>query len=96
MGLGNARMENIDIVGDDISQVNFGFEAKKSFVIWGDQMIRKGCLRPFEKILLHSPLMAWAPFASNVYHDYLWYPTVGKKRIKAFADTEWGKLFERY
>lgn len=96
MGLGNARMENINIVGDDISQVNFGFEAKKSFVIWGDQMIRKGFLKPFEKVLLHSPLMAWAPFASNVYHDYLWYPTVGKKRIQAFAETKWGALFNKY
>jgi uncharacterized protein (DUF362 family) len=96
MGLGNARMENIEIVGADISQVDFGFETKKSLVIWGDQMIRKGCLKPLEKLLLHSPLMAWAPFASNVYHDYLWYPTVGKQRIDSFAETKWGKLFDQY
>jgi hypothetical protein len=44
-------------------------------VIWGDQMIRKGFLRPFERLLLHSPLMVWAPLASNVYHDFMWYPT---------------------
>ncbi len=94
--LGCAKPSDIEIVGEDISQVNFGFEAKRSFVIWGDQMIRKGFLRPFEKLLLHSPLVGWAPFASNVYHDFFWYPTVGKSRIRAFSQTEWGKLFDQY
>ncbi len=96
MKLGCANPAEIEIVGEDISNVNFGFQAKRSFVIWGDQMIRKGFLRPFEKLLLHSPLVVWAPFASNVYHDLFWYPTVGNSRIKAFAHTEWGKLFEKY
>jgi hypothetical protein len=40
--------------------------------------------------------MVWAPFASNVYHDALWYPTVGQGRIRAFAKTGWGRLFARY
>jgi uncharacterized protein (DUF362 family) len=96
MELGRANPSDIEIVGEDITNVNFGFQAKKSFVIWGDQMIRKGFLRPFEKVLLHSPLVVWAPFASNVYHDFFWYPTVGSSRIKAFAQTGWGKLFEKY
>jgi hypothetical protein len=59
-------------------------------------MLRIGPLRFLEKILLHSPLVVWAPFASNVYHDFLWYPTVGKRRIRAFSATPWGRLFERY
>ena len=95
-GLGIGDPAEIEVVGEDISGINFGFTSKKSFVIWGDQAIRKGFLRPFEKILLHSPLIVWAPFASNVYHDLLWYPTVGRKKIKQFAKTEWGKLWEKY
>jgi uncharacterized protein (DUF362 family) len=94
--LGVADLRGIEIVGDDVSSVNMGFAAKRSLVIWGDQLIRKGPLRPLKKLLLHSPLVAWAPFASNVYHDLLWYPTVGRSRIRAFAATEWGRLFERY
>ena len=82
--------------GDDVSTENFGFSTKKSLVIWGDQMIRKGFLRPLERILLHSPLMVWAPFASNVYHDAVWYPTIGQARIREFMNTEWGKLFRKY
>jgi hypothetical protein len=95
-GLGIADPRDIELVGDDVSKENFGFETRKSLVIWGDQMIRKGFLRPLERLLLHSPLMVWAPFASNVYHDCLWYPTVGQSRIREFMRTEWGQLFRTY
>lgn len=95
-GLGVGQLDEIEMVGEDISEVSFGFESKRSFVIWGDQALRKGFLRFLEKPLLHSPLIIWAPFASNLYHDYFWYPTIGAKRIKEFKSTEWGKLFEQY
>ena len=95
-GLGIGDPRNIELVGDDVSTENFGFQTRKSLVIWGDQMIRKGFLRPLERVLLHSPLMVWAPMASNIYHDLMWYPTVGQSRIRAFMRTEWGNLFEKY
>jgi uncharacterized protein (DUF362 family) len=94
--LGTGDPAEIEVVGEDIADMDFAFKSKKSFVIWGDQMLRIGFLRPFEKILLHSPLVVWAPFASNVYHDFFWYPTIGRKMIRKFAKTEWGKLWERY
>jgi uncharacterized protein (DUF362 family) len=95
-GLGIADPRHIELVGDDVSMENFGFQTKKSLVIWGDQMIRKGFLRPLERVLLHSPLMVWAPFASNVYHDMVWYPTIGQSRIREFMRTGWGQLFQKY
>jgi uncharacterized protein (DUF362 family) len=95
-GLGIADPRQIELVGDDVSGENFGFTTRKSLVIWGDQMIRKGFLRPLERVLLHSPLVVWAPFASNVYHDLVWYPTIGQARIREFMRTEWGELFNRY
>jgi uncharacterized protein (DUF362 family) len=95
-GLGVADLRNIDVVGDDVSGENFGFKTRRSLVIWGDQMIRRGFLRPLERVLLHSPLVVWAPFASNVYHDFMWYPTIGRARIREFKRTEWGRLFSRY
>jgi len=95
-GLGIADPKQIELVGDDVSTENFGFQTRKSLVIWGDQMIRKGFLRPLERILLHSPLMVWAPFASNVYHDMVWYPTIGQSRIREFMQTGWGQLFRKY
>lgn len=95
-GLGVGDPRQIELVGDDVAQENFGFQTRRSLVIWGDQAIRKGFLRPLERILLHSPLMVWAPFASNVYHDLMWYPTVGQSRIRSFMRTEWGALFKKY
>ena len=94
--LGVADPREIEVVGDDISGVNFHFQTRRSLVIWGDQLIRRGPLRPLKRLLLHSPLVVWAPFASNVYHDWLWYPTVGRRRIRQFLTTEWGQLFQQY
>ena len=96
MGLGIGDPAEIEIIGEDISGMNFRFEAKRSFVIWGDQIIRKGFLRRFEKLLLRSPLFFWAPLASNIYHDFLWYPTLGRKKIRKFMKTDWGELWKRY
>jgi hypothetical protein len=96
-GLGVADLRDIEIVGDaDAAKVSMGFKTSRSLVIWGDQLIRRGPLRPLKRLLLHSPLMVWAPFASNVYHDMMWYPTVGHSRIRQFMKTEWGQLFRRY
>lgn len=96
-GLGVADPRDIEIVGDvDAANVNMGFKTSRSLVIWGDQLIRRGPLRPLKHLLLHSPLVVWAPFASNVYHDWLWYPTIGRSRIREFSTTPWGRLFKKY
>jgi uncharacterized protein (DUF362 family) len=95
-GLGAGDPAEIEIAGDDVSGLDLGFRSKRSFVIWGDQMLRRGPLRFLERLLLHSPLVVWAPFASNVYHDFLWYPTVGRRRIRAFMKTQWGALWKKY
>jgi hypothetical protein len=94
--LGVADPGEIEVIGDSIAGVNFHFQTRRSLVIWGDQLIRRGPLRPLKKLLLHSPLMVWAPFASNLYHDVLWYPTIGRSRIRAFSQTGWGRLFSSY
>jgi uncharacterized protein (DUF362 family) len=95
-GYGVGDPSQIEVLGEDISQINFGFKVKKSLVIWGDQMLRLGPLRFLERLALHSPLMFWAPMASNIYHDLFWYPTVGKSRIRRFNRSRWGQLFQYY
>jgi uncharacterized protein (DUF362 family) len=93
-GLGVADPRDIELVGDDISGENLHFKVSRSLVIWGDQMLRRGPLRFLEKVALHSPLVVWAPFASNLYHDWMWYPTVGRSRISRFRRTAWGRFFD--
>ncbi len=95
-GLGTADVQKIEVAGEDISGVNFGFRARRSLVIWGDQFIRKGPLQSLERLLLRSPLWVWAPFASNLYHDFIWYPLVGKGRVREFMRSKWGRLFQSY
>jgi uncharacterized protein (DUF362 family) len=95
-GLGCGDPSRIEIAGADIAGVDFGFKSRRSFVIWGDQMLRRGFLKFLERPLLHSPLVVWAPFASNLYHDRFWYPLIGRRRIKKFMKTNWGMLFKKY
>jgi uncharacterized protein (DUF362 family) len=93
-GLGTADAKDIDLAGDDVSGMNLHFHVSRSLVIWGDQMLRRGPLRFLERLALHSPLVVWAPMASNVYHDMIWYPTVGRARIARFRRTAWGRFFD--
>lgn len=96
-GLGIGDPCKIEIVGDrEVTDESWNFKVKQSLVIWGDQMVRKGPLRFLEKIILHSPLVMFASTASNIYHDWLWYPIKGKNVVHSFAQTEWGKLFGKY
>ena len=59
-------------------------------------MIYHGWLKPLEKLLLQSPLVPWAYFASNFYHNVYWYPFVGARRVEEAVKTKWGQLFKRY
>jgi uncharacterized protein (DUF362 family) len=43
------------------------------------------------KIFFTFPILG-----SLIFHDMLWYPTIGKKRINNFLKTGWGKLFKDY
>ncbi|MFW9822936.1 MAG: DUF362 domain-containing protein [Candidatus Thorarchaeota archaeon] len=95
-GLGCGDFDQIEIIGEDVSKINWNFKVKRSLVIWGDQMVRKGPLS-FINPLLRNEIFFMGPIlASLVYHDMIWYPTIGKHRIRSFMKTEWGKLFDDY
>lgn len=95
-GLGCGDPDQIEIAGDDIKALNFGFKTGKSMVVWGDQLFRKGALSFVEPLLFHTPLFNLCIAGSYLYHDWFWYPTVGKSKIRQFNKTEWGQLFQQY
>ena len=95
-GLGIGDPRQIDIIGEDISRVNFGFITGKSPVIFWDQVFRKGPLSFVEPLLFHTGLFKLCIWASAVYHDYLWYNVFGESIIRKFMKTEWGRLWEKY
>ncbi len=96
-GLGVGDPAEIEVVGEDISKVNFHFQGNKNtFASRGQKLIYHGWLKPLEKLLLRTFLAPWSYAASRLYHDVYWYPFVGKKRIGEIRKTRWGDLFERY
>jgi len=96
-GLGCGDVSQINVVGEDISQVNWQFTGvENTFASRGQKLIYWGPLKPLEKILLRSPIVGWAFLASNLYHNGYWLKTKGRRRIKAALETDWGKLFQSY
>jgi hypothetical protein len=59
-------------------------------------MFRQKKLRFLENLIFHTRLFRIPVMLSKGYHDYLWYPLVGRYRINQFSKTEWGTLFEKY
>jgi hypothetical protein len=96
-GLGVGRPEEIEIVGEDISGVNFHFEGKKNTLASrGQKLIYHGPLKFLEKLLLRSWITPWSYAASKFYHDVLWFPFVGRIRVAKAMRTPWGQLFKKY
>ena len=96
-GLGCGDISKIQVVGEDISQVNWGFSGtENTLASRGQKMIYWGPLKFMENFLLRSPIASWAYLASNVYHNGYWLQTHGRNRIKKALQTEWGTLFKSY
>ncbi|MFN2159207.1 MAG: DUF362 domain-containing protein [Anaerolineales bacterium] len=95
LGIGDPKQ--IRIAGYDIeNEPPWGFVQEDTFASRGQKLIYHGPLKPFEKIMLQSPLVPWSYFASNFYHNVYWYPFVGRKRVESALDTKWGKMFKSY
>ncbi|HVO98391.1 MAG TPA: DUF362 domain-containing protein [Bryobacteraceae bacterium] len=95
-GLGCGDVREIEIVGEDISDVNFHFHVSDTFVSRGQKMIYWGPLKFLERLLLHTFLVPWSYAASILYHDVYWYNRFGRARVKEALRTDWGKLFSSY
>jgi uncharacterized protein (DUF362 family) len=95
LGVGDPRQ--IEIVGYDIEQEpDWGFIREDTLASTGQRWIYHGWLHGIEKPLLRSPIVPWAYFASNFYHNVYWYPFVGRKRVESALETKWGQMFANY
>ena len=96
-GLGTGDPKEIEVIGDDISRENWCFEVGSNLAIsfvkpfWFNSWLSR-----FQKIFFHTPLVYFFVFGSFFFHDFLWYPTRGKSRIKKFLETPWGKKWQTY
>jgi uncharacterized protein (DUF362 family) len=95
-GLGVGDPREIEVVGTDISGVDWHFETADTFASRGQKLIYHGPLKPFEKPLLQSPVVPWSYAASRAYYDGFWYPFIGYPRVKEALRSKWGRLFDEY
>ncbi len=96
-GLGCGDISEIEVVGEDITNINWHFQqSENTFASRGQKLIYWGPLKPLENLLLRSAIAPWAFFASNLYHNSYWLRFIGKRRIKEAMKTPWGNLFQEY
>ena len=96
-GLGCGDQSEIEVVGADISQLNFGlkggedtlFSRVQKSVYWGP-------FSPVEKFLSRSFITPVGYLVSNLYHNLYWYNLFGRSRVKKALSSDWGKLFLSY
>jgi hypothetical protein len=95
--LGCADPREIEIVGEDIANVNFGFTVGDNFASLAGDLFWFGPLKSIQKLLFHTPLVYGFVFGSYLYHDYLWWPLKGKRMMrKVRRDSKWGDFFDQY
>jgi uncharacterized protein (DUF362 family) len=96
-GLGVGRIEEIEVLGEDVSAVNFGFSVGDNMASKVGDAIWFGPLKALQKVLVRTPLVHFFIFGSYFYHDFIWWPLKGKKLQRDHAlNTKWGKFFESY
>ncbi|GMV67015.1 MAG: DUF362 domain-containing protein [Candidatus Omnitrophica bacterium] len=97
MGLGVGDPKEIEVVGDpDVAGENWHFVGPYQKMTFASRMQHKiywgGLKRPVEWSL-KTWLAPWAYVASIAYHDYYWYPFIGKERVEEALHSDWGRLF---
>jgi uncharacterized protein (DUF362 family) len=100
MGLGCGDLDEIEIVGDEhAARENWHFVGPYKEMTFASRMqhsIYWGSLNRPLHWSLKTWLAPWSYLASIAYHDWYWYPFIGRKRVKKALKTGWGKLFESY
>ena len=96
-GLGVGDMNEIEVVGDDISGENWNFKVGKNFHGFLAWLAWYGPTRVFQKIVLRSPLVVFATAMSYFNHDIAHWPFKEKYIYRDWlANTAWGAMFQQY
>jgi uncharacterized protein (DUF362 family) len=100
MGLGCGDPEQIEIVGDEeVAHENWHFMGPFQQMTFASRMQHKIYWGPLKKPIewsLKTVLAPWSYLASVLYHDTFWYPFIGKQKMQAALESEWGRLFRNW
>ena len=95
-GFGIGDPKEIEVVGEEISGVNLGFSVGDNAASRVGDILWFGPLRFLQELFFHTPLVYAFVLGSAFYHDYLWWPTKGRKILNEWSQGNWGELFEKY
>ncbi|TKJ41900.1 iron-sulfur cluster-binding protein [candidate division LCP-89 bacterium B3_LCP] len=95
-GLGCGQLDDIEVLGEDISDWNFNFKVGDNLASTGGDLFWFGPLKKLQHLMFHTPLVYLFIWASFLYHDYFWYPFKSKKYVEPFLESPWGELFQNY
>jgi uncharacterized protein (DUF362 family) len=95
-GLGVGDVREIEVVGEDVSEVNFHFQVRYHFASLVGRLLWFTPLARIQALFFRTPLVHAFIEASSIYHDRYWWPVYGKRRMADIASTPWGRLFAAY
>jgi hypothetical protein len=100
LGLGCGNPREIEIVGDlEAANQNWHFVGPFQQMTFASRMQHKIYWGPLKKPIewsLKTVLAPWSYLASVAYHDSFWYPVLGKKKMEAVLNSDWGRLFRNW
>jgi len=95
MGLGENNLRQIELKG--AAQLpRFSLAQGDTLASRGQKLIYHRFPWWLEKLLLQTFLVPWSYLASRAYHDVYWYNLVGRRRLKRYYFSRWGRLFQGY
>jgi uncharacterized protein (DUF362 family) len=96
-GLGIGDPREIEIVGDDVSNVNWNFSVGKTFHNFLAWLAWYGPTKVFQKLIFRTPFVIVPTFIGEMEQDYMFWPFKYRAVAEKWREeTDWGKLFQQY
>ena len=96
-GLGVGDPREIELVGDDVSGENWGFQVGQSFHRFLAWLSWYGPTKFLQKLIFRTPIVVIPQLVSEINHDYIHWPLKEKHIYERWRqETPWGQLFQRY
>jgi hypothetical protein len=98
-GLGIGDPRQIEVVGEDVSHVDFGFSVGANLPSRFGRGVWFGPARAqqLQYLLFRTPLVHAFILGSSTYHDRVWWPLKGRAiQARVRRESKWGRLFDEY
>jgi len=96
-GLGKGVPDEIEVIGEDITKENLRCHVGHNFPGRFGRALWFGPLKRIQKLFFRTPLVYAFIVGSFIYHDYVWWPFVGRRIQETIRfNSKWGKCFHEY